>query len=222
MTSDVMTSASQLTARHRGEHQEDITAPLTASMLAAMTPAWFRDRGCCAVRLTQPVSFGTGTANAEFEVRFIRFLREALSCLLTVKWSLRLAGSIDVGAVCHLPPPTAGGVAGVAGRPADQPPADQWRAEYGFGHCFYRVGPGFIHVVDVRDADDAARFLLDDPATVEAFSLLADAVQLSALPPLAKELADQLDDARLLFRIGDWATLLPYRLQRWPLPCTAV
>jgi hypothetical protein len=69
MTSDVMTSASQLTAsqltaRHRGEHQEDITAPLTASMLAAMTPGWFRDRGCCAVRLTQPVSFGTGLAHA--------------------------------------------------------------------------------------------------------------------------------------------------------------
>jgi Family of unknown function (DUF5825) len=232
MTSDVMTNAGQLgagklTATHRGEHQEDIAAPLTASMLAAMTPGWFRERGCCAVRLIQPVSFGTGTANAEFEVRFIRFLRESLSCLLTVKWSLGLAGSIDVGAVCHLPPPTAraagmAGLAALAGRRSDQPQADQWRAEYGFGHCFYRVGPGFIHVVDVRDADDAARFLLDDPATVEAFGLLADAVQLSALPPLARELADQLEDARLLFRIGDWATLLPYRLRRWPMPCTAV
>ena len=141
---------------------------------------------------------------------FIRFLREALSCLLTVDWSLAAAGPIDVAAVCHLPPPTAG------------PQAGQWRGEYGFGHCFYRVGPGFIHVVDVRDADDAARFLLDDPATVEAFGQLAGAVMLSDLPPLAAELADQLDQARLLLRLGDWATLLPYRLRRWPMPCTAV
>jgi Family of unknown function (DUF5825) len=188
-----------------GEHQEEIAGPLTAPVLAGMAPSGFRERGCRAVSLAQPVSFG---ADAEFDVGFIRFLREALSCLLTVEWTMAAAGSLDLGALYHLPPPAAG--------------ADRWRREYGFGHCFYRVGPGFIHVVDVREADDAARFLLDDQATVEAFGLLTGAVQLSGLPPLAAELADQLDQARLLLRIGDWATLLPYRLQRWPMPCTAV
>jgi uncharacterized protein DUF5825 len=191
----------------RGEHREEISARLTQPMLAAMTPAEFRARNCRQIRLAQPVSFG---AEAEFDVSFIRFLREALSCLLTVEWSIAEAGPLDVAAVCHLPPPAAG------------PLADQWRGEYGFGHCFYRVGPGFIHVVDVRDADEAARFLLDDPATVEAFGQLAGVVRPSELPPLAAELADQLDQARLLMRLGDWATILPYRLQRWPMPCTAV
>jgi hypothetical protein len=136
--------------------QEEITAPLTATMLAAMTPSDFRARGCGQLRLAQPVQ------------------------------------------------------------------AERWRGEYGFGYCFYRVGPGFIHLVDVRDADDAARLLLDDPATVEAFSQLAGVVRLSELPPLAAELADQLDRARLLLRLGDWATILPWRLHRWPISCTAV
>jgi hypothetical protein len=176
-------------------------------MLAAMTPSDFRARGCGQVRLAQPVSLG---ADAEFDVSFFRFLREALSCLLTVEWTMTALGSLELGAVCHLPPPTAG------------PYAEQWRGEYGFGYCFYRVGPGFIHLVDVRDADGAARFLLDDPVTVEAFGQLVGVVRLSELPPPAAELADQLDQARLLLRLGDWATILPCRLHRWPMPCTAV
>ena len=89
----------------RGEHEEEITVRLTQPLLAAMVPSEFRERGCRTVRLAHPVSFGT---DAEFDVGFIRFLREALSCLLTVDWSLAAAGPIDVAAVCHLPPPTAG------------------------------------------------------------------------------------------------------------------
>jgi hypothetical protein len=187
--------------------QEEITVPLTATMLAAMTPSDFRARGCGQLRLAQPVSLG---ADAEFDVSFVRFLREALGCLLTVEWTMAALGSLELSAVCHLPPPTAG------------PYAERWRGEYGFGYCFYRVGPGFIHLVDVRDADDAARFLLDDPATVEAFSQLVGVVRLSELPPLAAQLADQLDQARLLLRLGDWATILPCRLRRWPMSCAAV
>src|SRR5579863_2001179 len=166
-----------------GEHQEEITARLTRSLLAAMEPSGFRARGCRQLSLAQPVSFG---ADPEFDIGFVRFLRESLSCLLTVEWTMASAGPLDLGALVHLPPPAAG------------PGAEHWRGEYGFGHCFYRVGPGFIHVVDVRDADDAARFLLDDQATVEAFGQLAGAVRMSELPPLTAELADQLDQARLL------------------------
>ena len=76
--------------------------------------------------------------------------------------------------------------------------------------------------MDVRDTGNAARFVLDDPAAVEAFLRLTDAVRLSDVPQLAAELADQLAEAGLLLRLGDWATILPFRLVRWPLPCTAV
>jgi len=214
-----MTMATQMalaTQNRCGEHAEEITGPLSAAMLAGIEPRQLRKRGCHAVTIGGPVSFGS---DAEFDVRFIRFLREALSSALTVDWSLATPGPADVGAVCHLPPPAR---ADTAACDATSRYADLWRDEYGFGHCYYRLGPGFIHVVDVRDEADAARFLLDEPAIVEAFALLAGAVKLTDLTPLAAELAGQLAEAGLLLRVGDWATLLPSRLERWPLPCTAV
>jgi hypothetical protein len=204
---------------HPGERDEQITAPLTAAMLSSLDPRELRSRGWRAVNLGRPVSLGT---DAEFDVRFFRFLREALSSLLGVEWSLATPGPVDVGGICHLPPPSPSPSpgAGVAG--AATVYADQWRQGYGFGHCCYRLGPGFVSIVDVREEDNAARFLLDDPAVVEAFLILADAVRLPGLPPLATELAGQLAEAGLLLRLGDWATLLPHRLERWPVPCTAV
>jgi hypothetical protein len=202
---------------HPGERDEQITVPLTATMLSSLDPRELRSRGWRAVNLGQPVSLGT---DPEFDVRFFRFLREALSSLLGVEWSLATPGPVDVGGICHLPPPSPSPDAAVAG-PATMY-ADQWRQGYGFGHCCYRLGPGFVSIVDVREEDDAARFLLDDPAVVEAFLILADAVRLPGLPPLATELAGQLAEAGLLLRRDDWATLLPHRLERWPVPCTAV
>lgn len=201
---------------HRGEHEEEITVPLTATMLAAPDPRRLRAQGCRAVTLGHPVSFGT---DAEFDVRFVRFIREALSSLLAVEWSLATPGPVDADEVCHLPPPSepAPGAGDVAARYADR-----WRGGFGFGHCCYRLGPGFVSIVDVRDETDAARFLLDDPAAVEAFTILAGPVRLADVPPMAAELAAQLADAGLLLRLGEWATLLPSRLERWPVPCTAV
>jgi hypothetical protein len=208
-----MTMATQV---HRGEHAEEITGRLSAQILTGIEPRQLRKRGCHAVTIGGSVSFG---ADAEFDVRFIRFLREALSSAIAVDWSLATPGPADVGAVCHLPPPARADTAAGA---ATSRYADQWRDEYGFGHCYYRLGPGFIHIIDVRDEADAARFLLDEPAIVEAFALLAGAVKLTDLSPLAAELAGQLAEAGLLLQLGDWATLLPSRLERWPLPCTAM
>jgi len=203
------------TLMHPGERDEQITAPLTATILSSLDPRELRSRGWRAVKLGRPVSLGT---DPEFDVRFFRFLREALSSLLGVEWSLATPGPADVGGICHLPPPSPD--AGAASAAIMY--ADQWRQGYGFGHCCYRLGPGFVSIVDVREEDNAARFLLDDPAVVEAFLILADAVRLPGLPPLATELAGQLAEAGLLLRLGDWATLLPHRLERWPVPCTAV
>ena len=212
----MVTHLTMPTLVQRGEHAEEFSGSLSAPMLAGIEPHQLRRRGCHAVTIGSPVSFG---ADAEFDVRFIRFLREALSCALTVDWSLATPGPADVGAVCHLPPPAS---ADTAAGDATSRYADQWRDEHGFGHCYFRVGPGFVHVVDVRDAADAARFLLDDPPIVEAFAMLARAVRLTDLGPLAAELAGQLAEAGLLLQAGDWATILPSRLERWPLPCTAV
>ena len=198
---------------HPGEHTEQVTATLTAPMLARLDPAEFRARGCHSVTLSQPIAFG---AEPEFDVRFIRFIRQALSYLLEVDWRLATPGPAEVSVLCHLPPPAAAGPDPAARY------ASQWQSQYGFAHCYYRLGPQFVHIVDVRDTGNAARFVLDDPAAVEAFLRLTDAVRLSDVPQLAADLADQLAEAGLLLRLGDWATILPFRLVRWPLPCTAV
>lgn len=204
-----------LTSHPRGEHEEFIPA-LNTVAIAECEPRALRARGCRALRIGEPVAFG---ADAESDIRFIRFLRESVSSLLSVEWALGTASPGDVSDMSHLPPPLAPEAGDTSPAARD---ARRWREEYGFGHCYYRLGPGFVHVVDVRDANDAARFVLDEPAAVEAFSLLANVVRLGDVPPVAADLAGQLAEARLLAVSGDWATVVSARLERWPLPCTAV
>ncbi|HEY1919388.1 MAG TPA: DUF5825 family protein [Streptosporangiaceae bacterium] len=162
------------------------------------------------------VAFGAGPQD---DIRLVRFLRESASDLLRPRWRLAEPPAVDVSFLVHLPPPLAP-PAQASGPAADY--ARAWRAGYGFGHCYYRLGPDFVSIVDVRDPDRAARFVLDGPAPAEAFSQLACAAFLPAAPALTVELAGQLEEAGLLVRRGDWATLLPFRLRRWPVPCTAV
>jgi hypothetical protein len=86
-----------------GEHEERIPA-LDAATAAALEPRALRAQGCRAVTVGQPVSLG---ADAEFDIRFVRFLREAMSSLLTVDWSLAAPYPGDVSDISHLPPPAA-------------------------------------------------------------------------------------------------------------------
>lgn len=223
-----------------------LAGPLTTGLLAALDPAELTAAGHETLVIEHPVALGgdgetVGTAEpgpaesgpaesgpgksgaqefstaefsaGEFSVRFIRLLREALSAGLRVDWALAGPAALDAGLVCHLPPPRDGSELAAA-----------WQAQYGFGRCYYRVGPGFYLLKDIRAGEGGrgVRFRLDDARGVAAFGTLADAVHLPSAAADTVELFGVLEAERLTLRRGDWGTLLPFRMRRWPVPFLAV
>jgi hypothetical protein len=144
-------------------------------------------------------------------LRFIGLLRDRLSGGVVTQWRGELVDTIDVTALHHLPPPTG----------AD-PRIDEWRAAFRVGLCYFRKGPAFIQIKDVRNADASANFILDDPALVDAFTHYLQPRSLARLEPAEREATDTLLAEGLLLRMGDHATTLPYRMSRWPVPATLV
>jgi hypothetical protein len=147
-------------------------------------------------------------------VAVVRLLREAASVGVPVHWHGGVGDGVDPAALAHLAPPA--------------PSADEatgvtaWRERYRPGLCYYRLGPGFVFVKDVRAEGPGARFRLglDDP--VETMRGLERAVEIADADPALVAALDSLDAEGLILRIGGWATLLPYRMRRWPVPALAV
>jgi hypothetical protein len=152
-------------------------------------------------------------ADAFDSIAMVRLLRRAMSYGLNVLWDGSLDPAIDVETLVHLPPPTPGGNDLVVTR---------WCATFRAGLCYYRVGPDFVFVKDVRDGGKAARFRLDHPGVLEQFRTLESVVTVSDLDGETRELLDALIEERLALRLGELATLLPYRMRRWPVPAIDV
>jgi hypothetical protein len=93
-----------------------------------------------------------------------------------------------------------------------------WQTTHRPGLCYYRLGPGFVFVKDIRAPDAAARFRLEGDDKVRAFRALEAVVEVDALDATTRKLLDDLDGERLALRLGRFATLLPSRMRRWPVP----
>lgn len=185
-----------------------VDAPLGVADLARFDPAALVAGGVETVVVAEPVSL----ADDEFCVRFVRLLRESISVLLRIQWSLDGPVPVDPVTLYHLQPPVT--------QAGDGEKA--WQHGYGFGLCFYRIGPGFLLLKDTRDLSAGARYRLDDERAVTSFPALEDAVFLPDAPPDVRELSALLEAERLVVRRGDWATLLPFRMRRWPVPFDAI
>jgi hypothetical protein len=144
----------------------------------------------------------------------IRLLRDAASHGLPVIWHGQVDGTLDSTLFVHLAPPAARDVAGDTS-------TDEWRRRHQPGLCYYRVGPGFVFVKDVRRHGAAARYLLDDEAP-EGFARLEAIVEVATLDPLTLELLDGLQEEGLAIQIEGHATLLAHRMRRWPVPAIDV
>lgn len=142
---------------------------------------------------------------------FIGLLRDRLSEGVITQWRGELVDTMDVTVLHHLPPPT-----GVDSR------IDEWRAAFRVGLCYFRKGPAFIQIKDVRNAEASANFILDDPALIFAFTRFLQPRSLTRLEPTERDATDTLLAEGLLLRVGDHATTLPYRMSRWPVPATLV
>lgn len=140
-------------------------------------------------------------------LHFVRLLREAAGYGVGVTWRGDLGRCADPRLLHHLPPPVSGAEPGI----------DRWRAVFRYGLCYYRVGPGFLLVVDHRRTIDGIAAVLRDPDEIATLRALAH-------PGPAKRTAAfaRLYDQGLVMRHGGAAVSLPYRLRRWPIPCTAI
>ena len=142
----------------------------------------------------------------------VRLLRESASEGVPVTWRGVLADGIDPELLVSLPPPKLPN--------ADEPDAAlvDWRLRYGPGLCYFRIGPDFVLVKDVRRQDAAARFCIDDEGAVEAFRSLEDVAAVDELEPSALRILEDLRAEGLALQLGGFATLIAYRMRRWPVP----
>ena len=164
--------------------------------------------GVRSIELTEPCALSARAARDTLAL--VRLLREAVTHGASVDWVGRVEPGVEVGLLVHLPPPAA--------RPDDG--ADDWRERHAPGLCYYRVGPDFVQVKDVRRPEARSRFRFDGANA--AFAALEGVVHVGQLEPETQVLLDALEQERLVLRLGDLCTLLPHRMRRWPVPAMEV
>jgi uncharacterized protein DUF5825 len=178
-----------------------LTGSLASAKLNALTGENLYLTGVRVVHVERCVQPGDN------HLHFVRLLREAASYGVGVTWRGDLGLRADPRLLYHLPPPVSGA----------EPGTDRWRAMFRYGLCYYRVGPGFLLVVDHRRSIHAVAAVLREPDEIATLRGLA-------CPGPAKNTAAfaRLCDQGLIVRHGGAAVSLPYRLRRWPIPCTAI
>jgi Family of unknown function (DUF5825) len=169
-------------------------------------------RGVRAVRLAG--TWCLSAAAPRPSLALVRLLREAASDGVPITWEGSIGEGVGGDLLVHLPPP-----ASTPGQDGDAGLA-QWRERYRPGLCYYRLGPEFVLVKDVRRQDSSARYRLE--GVVDAFRTLEAVVEVASLDPATRGVLDDLDAEGLLLRLAGLATLLPYRMRRWPVPAHEV
>ncbi|MET0234099.1 MAG: DUF5825 family protein [Kibdelosporangium sp.] len=153
--------------------------------------------------LAEPVRFGE---DGRRDVAILNLLAEAAAYLVAVEWEL--AGELPwpVRQVVQLPAPAA----------SADPAVLAWRERHRHGLCTYRVGPGFVSVVDLRP--DGPKASITVPGEwVDVFTALAASADTPDDGP-GRVLFDRLESADLVLNTSaDTYFLVPYRPRRWPV-----
>ncbi|MGH3382634.1 MAG: DUF5825 family protein [Actinoallomurus sp.] len=172
-----------------------VTGTPYAPGLDAVTGDLLWQAGVREVRIGEAVGADDGI------LHFLRFLREAASHDIKVVWESAGDLGCDPRLLYHLPPP--------AGDPA-------WRSAYRYGLCHYRVGPGFVTVSDQRRGPAVPVTLREaqEIRLVRDLDRPGPAEESSAFVTLRR--------SGLIIGHARGALCLPYRLRRWPIPCTAI
>ncbi|MFF5023369.1 RiPP maturation radical SAM C-methyltransferase [Streptomyces collinus] len=90
------------------------------------------------------------------------------------------------------------------------------------GILYHRRGPGFVSVIDRREPGTTVRLTLDHPDLLATFDLLSTPTPLTALDPVQRTAVDLLTAEHLVHVDNGLAATLPPRIDRWPVPCTAI
>jgi len=184
---------------------------VTPAELVATAPAEVAAAGYEGLVVDEPVVAGD---SIDDDLRLLRFLREATSHTLRLDWVLAGRPLVAPRDLAHLVPPTRG-----VGPDATACVA-AWRGAYRYGTFYYRRGPGFVTVKDVRPDGDTTHLTIDGESA-EAFHALAEATTLAELNPAAIDAMDDAVEFGLALRGVETVLLLPFRMRHWPVPYTA-
>lgn len=147
----------------------------------------------------------------------VRLLRDAASYGVPVAWHGLVEQGVDPLLLVHLSPP------GPVDGEETSVSIAEWRLFSQPGLCYYRMGPGFVFIKDVRWRGAlAARFRLELDGIEKMFETLETVVDVARLDPATATVLDDLSTEHLVLKLGNWATLLPYRMRRWPVPALEV
>ncbi|WP_148289803.1 DUF5825 family protein [Ideonella sp. B508-1] len=161
--------------------------------------------------LKDPVQLNSASAATHLRtVRAISLLRELARRGRKIDWSI-----LDVNEVghelFHLPPPS------------NVSKSSAWRANFAFGTCYWRKGGRFVMIKDRRaNPSERKMFILDEMALVQTFCTFQTARSVDALSTIEFEFLEELVETQLVFRRGEYAVLLPYRMTYWPVPSSLV
>jgi hypothetical protein len=164
------------------------------------------------VRVIEPVVFGTGI---DEDLRLLRLLQDVTSRTVRLDWVISGQPLVALRDRVHLVPPSTS-----VGQETHTDLA-AWRSGYRYGAFYYRVGPGFVTVKDIRPDGEHARFTIDGPSCT-AFLALANAHRIDELDDTLTEALQDARDLGLAVRGDAEFLVLPLRMRRWPVPYSAV
>ena len=162
---------------------------------------------------TSEITLPFGRSPAE-DLDLMLRLREATSRTVRLRWILGGLPCLPQRSHIHLVPPR-GGL-----DPATDAYARGWQAGYRYGGYYYREGPGFVMVKDVRPGAEPRRLTIAEGC--EHFLAMAGARAVDDLGPAATGLLEVAEQEDLVVRLGDRLLVLPYRLRHWPVPYVAI
>lgn len=162
------------------------------------------------VTAAEPLVFGQSAAH---DLDLLYLLREATSNAVRLRWTLTGIPRFPLLTHVHLVPPSGG-----VGPAADY--ARRWAAGYRYGSYYYREGPDFVTVKDVRAGGEPVRMIIANGAA--HFLAMASARSAGELSADAAAMLEVAEQAGLLIRTADRLLVLPYRIRHWPVPYVAI
>jgi hypothetical protein len=195
------------TDRAKGRFTTVAATDLTADLAAELATA-----GCERLVVDGPVPAGR---SIDEDLRLLRFLREATCRTLRVDWTLGGRPLVEPRDLVHLVPPMDGD-----GEEAAECAAG-WRADYRYGSYYYRQGPGFVTVKDVRPGGETVHLTIDGDSAAQ-FRALAAATVVADLDEAGVSALDDAVEYGLVLRGADTLLMLPFRMRRWPVPYSAI
>ncbi|MGW7531792.1 DUF5825 family protein [Amycolatopsis sp. NPDC054798] len=193
-------------------HNTRSGSTLAAEDLIGADPAELAAEAHELIRVNGPVVLGE---QIDDELQLVRFLREATSHTLRIGWVLGGRPLLELRNLSQLVPP----VSGVDSETNAY--AASWRTAFRYGTYFYRNGPEFVLVKDVRPDGPAAHLTITGASSAH-FAALAES---SRLAELDSEEMSALDDAvqfGLAVRGEQRFVTLPFRMRHWPVPFLSV